>query len=192
MLDIDQMIVEARQNKTKRRISEQIDDARTASVEAALKDTLAPLLTIVAMKVSRKDRSVTALLAGRGSDKVDVELHIEIHPWTYKLTARFASETSVSTAESGLTADAAVDKLMFLIKDKLFVFGSFEQETQTDPGSNFVATRTGSEPNKSIAKAADLDRLKDFLMSKFKYNPGAYENWNKEKYSQYTTHSIVF
>jgi hypothetical protein len=71
-----------------------------------------------------------------------------------------------------------------LIKDKLFVFGSFEQETQTDPGSNFVATRTGSEPNKSIAKAADLDRLKDFLMSKFKYNPGAYENWNKEKYSQ--------
>ena len=71
-----------------------------------------------------------------------------------------------------------------LIKDKLFVFGSFEQETQTDPGSNFVATRTGSEPNKSIAKAADLDRLKDFLMSKFKYNPGAYENWNREKYSQ--------
>ncbi len=71
-----------------------------------------------------------------------------------------------------------------LIKDKLFVFGSFEQETQTDPGSNFVATRTGSEPNKSIAKAADLDRLKDFLMTKFKYNPGAYENWNKEKYSQ--------
>ena len=71
-----------------------------------------------------------------------------------------------------------------LIKNKLFVFGSFEQETQTDPGSNFVATRTGSEPNRSIAKAADLDRLKDFLKTKFKYDPGAYENWNKEKYSQ--------
>jgi len=71
-----------------------------------------------------------------------------------------------------------------IIKDKLFVFGSFEQETQTEPGSNFVATRTGSEPNKSVAKAADLDRLKDFLISKFKYNPGAYENWNREKYSQ--------
>ena len=71
-----------------------------------------------------------------------------------------------------------------LIKNKLFVFGSFEQETQTDPGSNFVATRTGTEPNRSIAKAADLDRLKDFLKTKFKYDPGAYENWNKEKYSQ--------
>ncbi len=71
-----------------------------------------------------------------------------------------------------------------LIKDKLFVFGSFEQEKQTEPGSNFVANRTGSEANKSIAKAADFDRLNDFLISKFKSNPGAYENWNKEKYSQ--------
>ena len=71
-----------------------------------------------------------------------------------------------------------------LIKNKLFVFASFEQETQTDPGSNFVATRTGSEPNKSIATAADLDRLKQFLITKYNYDPGAYENWNKEKYSQ--------
>ena len=71
-----------------------------------------------------------------------------------------------------------------LIKNKLFVFASFEQETQSDPGSNFVATRTGTEPNKSIAKAEDLDRLKSFLVSKFNYDPGAYENYNKEKFSQ--------
>ena len=71
-----------------------------------------------------------------------------------------------------------------LIKNKLFVFASFEQENQTDPGSNFVATRTGTEPNKSIATAADLDKLKDFLKSKFNYDPGAYEGYNKEKYSQ--------
>jgi len=72
-----------------------------------------------------------------------------------------------------------------LIKNKLFVFGSFEQETQTEPGSNWVATRPGSTAtNQSIPTAADLDKLKDFLMTKFKYNPGAYENWNKEKYSQ--------
>jgi hypothetical protein len=71
-----------------------------------------------------------------------------------------------------------------LIKDKLFVFASFEQETQTDPGSNFVATRTGTEPNKSIAKAEDLDRLKQFLITKYNYDPGAYENYNREKFSQ--------
>jgi len=71
-----------------------------------------------------------------------------------------------------------------IIKNKLFIFGSFEQETQTDPGSNFVATRTGTEPNRSIAKAEDLDRLKSFLLSKFNYDPGAYENYNREKFSQ--------
>jgi hypothetical protein len=71
-----------------------------------------------------------------------------------------------------------------IVKNKLFIFGSFEQETQTDPGSNFVATRTGTEPNKSIAKAEELDRLKSFLLSKFNYDPGAYENYNREKFSQ--------
>jgi hypothetical protein len=71
-----------------------------------------------------------------------------------------------------------------IIKNKLFIFGSFEQETQTDPGSNFVATRTGTEPNRSIAKAEDLDKLKAFLLSKFNYDPGAYENYNREKFSQ--------
>jgi len=71
-----------------------------------------------------------------------------------------------------------------IIKNKLFIFGSFEQETQTDPGSNFVATRTGTEPNRSIAKAEDLDRLKSFLLSKYKYDPGAYENYDREKFSQ--------
>lgn len=71
-----------------------------------------------------------------------------------------------------------------IVKNKLFVFASFEQEATTEPGSNFVATRTGTEPNRSIAKAADLDRLKSFLLSKYNYDPGAYENYNKEKYSQ--------
>ena len=71
-----------------------------------------------------------------------------------------------------------------IIKNKLFIFGSFEQEAQTDPGSNFVATRTGTEPNRSIAKAEDLDRLKQFLLTKYNYDPGAYENYDREKYSQ--------
>jgi Carboxypeptidase regulatory-like domain len=71
-----------------------------------------------------------------------------------------------------------------IIKNKLFVFGSFEQEAQTDPGSNYVAKRTGTEPNASLATAADLDRLKDFLKTKYNYDPGAYENYNKEKFSQ--------
>ncbi|MHA8049565.1 TonB-dependent receptor [Aquirufa sp. ROCK-SH2] len=72
-----------------------------------------------------------------------------------------------------------------IIKNKLFVFGSFEQEKQTQPGSTWVATRPGSTAaNQSIATAADLDRLKEFLKTKYNYDPGAYENWDKENYSQ--------
>jgi hypothetical protein len=72
-----------------------------------------------------------------------------------------------------------------IIKNKLFVFGSFEQEKQTQPGSTWVATRPGSTaPNQSLATAADLDRLSTFLKTKYNYDPGAYENWNRENYSQ--------
>jgi len=72
-----------------------------------------------------------------------------------------------------------------LVKNKLFVFASFEQELQTQPGSNYVASRPGSTAgNQSIATAAQLDQIKDLLMTKYNYNPGAYENWDKENYSQ--------
>ncbi len=73
-----------------------------------------------------------------------------------------------------------------IIKNKLFVFGSFEQENETNPGSNFVA-RTSSATqlaSESRALQADMDRLKDFLKTKFNYDPGAYQNYDKVKYSQ--------
>jgi len=71
-----------------------------------------------------------------------------------------------------------------IIKNKLFVFGSFEQENETNPGSNFVASRTGTEPNRSVVSANDMERLKKFLAEKYNYDPGAYENYDREKYSQ--------
>ena len=72
-----------------------------------------------------------------------------------------------------------------LVKNKLFVFGSFEQELQTQPGSNFIATRPGSTAaNQSIATVAQLEQIKSLLKSKFNYDPGAYEGWERENYSQ--------
>jgi hypothetical protein len=72
-----------------------------------------------------------------------------------------------------------------IIKNKLFVFGSFEQELQTQPGSNFVARRAGSTAgNQSVATVEQLESIKSLLKSKFNYDPGAYENWDKENYSQ--------
>lgn len=69
-----------------------------------------------------------------------------------------------------------------IIKNKLFVFASFEKEDRTDPGTTRVATRTGvtADPaTTSSVSAADLDKLKAFLKEKFNYDPGLYEGYDK-------------
>jgi hypothetical protein len=72
-----------------------------------------------------------------------------------------------------------------IIKNKLFVFGSFEQELQTQPGSNFIARRAGSTAsNQSVPTVEQLESIKSILKSKFNYDPGAYENWDRINYSQ--------
>lgn len=74
-----------------------------------------------------------------------------------------------------------------IVKNKLFVFGSFEQENETTPGTNFVARTSASgaqATTESRVLAADLDRLKNFLISKFNYDPGAYQNYEREKFSR--------
>jgi hypothetical protein len=68
-----------------------------------------------------------------------------------------------------------------IIKDKLFFFVNAEQEKRTDPPSgNYTATRAGvaSGPQTSQANAADLDALSRFLVERYNYNPGAYENYS--------------
>ncbi|MFD1819147.1 Carboxypeptidase regulatory-like domain-containing protein [Pseudarcicella hirudinis] len=77
-----------------------------------------------------------------------------------------------------------------IVKNKLFFFVSYEQEKRTDPGSNFVANRPGvtaapgAGSNTSAVLASDLDKLRAFLIEKYKYDPGAYENYDKLTYSQ--------
>lgn len=69
-----------------------------------------------------------------------------------------------------------------IIKNKLFIFASFEKENRKDPGSTRVATRAGvtADPaTTSSVKAEDLDKLKAFLLEKFNYNPGLYEGYDK-------------
>jgi hypothetical protein len=68
-----------------------------------------------------------------------------------------------------------------IIKNKLFVFASFEKEDRTDPGTTFKATRAGvpTDAATSAVKAEDLDKLKAFLKEKFNYDPGEYENYSR-------------
>jgi hypothetical protein len=68
-----------------------------------------------------------------------------------------------------------------IVKDKLFFFVNAEMEKRMDPPTgNYTATRAGvaSGLQTSAANAADLDALSGFLVSKYGYNPGAYENYS--------------
>ena len=72
-----------------------------------------------------------------------------------------------------------------IIKNKLFFFVSGEQERITQPATLFTAA-TPSQPggvgSVSQASTTDLDALKQFLITKYGYNPGDYQGYeNKTK-----------
>ena len=68
-----------------------------------------------------------------------------------------------------------------VIKNKLFFFGSFEDDAQTAPGTTFRATTgapgdTGSSVTRVLA--SDLDALSTFLQSNFSYTTGPYQGYD--------------
>jgi hypothetical protein len=71
-----------------------------------------------------------------------------------------------------------------ILNNKLFFFMNAEIERRDDPAHTFLAGRAGlSGANVSNVQAADLDNLKDFLMTKFNYNPGSYEGYKLNTYN---------
>jgi hypothetical protein len=66
-----------------------------------------------------------------------------------------------------------------IIKNKLFFFVNGEQERNSRPATNLIASRPGlSGTNISQASASDLDALSSFLRERYNYNTGPYENFN--------------
>src|SRR5829696_8718568 len=68
-----------------------------------------------------------------------------------------------------------------IIPNKLFFFVSGEQETTTQPATTLVANKPGQTAVPGVisqAVADTLDALKNFLVSKFGYNPGEYQGYN--------------
>jgi len=77
-----------------------------------------------------------------------------------------------------------------IIKNKLFFFVSGEQQRESSPATTFIARRgsnVGVPGSVSQAKAEDLDALRSFLQTRFGYDPGAYEGYNFETYSDKIT-----
>lgn len=75
-----------------------------------------------------------------------------------------------------------------IIKNKLFFFVNGEIERRADPATNFVAFRDesstpSSDPNVTRVAAAELDQLRQFLINTYNYDPGQYENYDLETYS---------
>jgi hypothetical protein len=80
-----------------------------------------------------------------------------------------------------------------IIRNRLFFFISGEQERQSTPATTFIASRNGSTGlNVSQARAEDLDGLRNFLITKYNYDPGVYENYNFETYSDKITARVDF
>jgi outer membrane receptor for ferrienterochelin and colicin len=80
-----------------------------------------------------------------------------------------------------------------IIKNKLFFFVNAEIERRVDPGTFLVANRPGvtaapgAGSNTASVNATDIDNLRNFLITKYGYDPGAYENYNLDTYSDKAT-----
>ncbi len=69
-----------------------------------------------------------------------------------------------------------------VVKNKLFFFGSFEDETLSLPGTTFRANQGGETVGGSTTRvlASDLDALSSFLSTNFDYETGAYQDYGFE------------
>ncbi len=75
----------------------------------------------------------------------------------------------------GFTASGAI------IKNKLFLFVNGEQESNTSPGTTWLASSATNPANGTTYSAANrdsLEKLASFLKTKYNYDPGAYEAYS--------------
>lgn len=82
-----------------------------------------------------------------------------------------------------------------IIKNKLFFFISGEQERISQPATTLVANKPGQTAVPGItsqAVADTLNTLKEFLMSKYGYDPGVYENYSYRTNSDKLTVRLDF
>jgi hypothetical protein len=78
-----------------------------------------------------------------------------------------------------------------IIKNKLFFFVSGEEERISQPATTFVATGTGATGGTvSQADAGTLNSISQALQTKYGYNPGPYQGYNYDTYSNKATVKI--
>src|SRR5438552_2130421 len=67
-----------------------------------------------------------------------------------------------------------------IIRNRLFFFGSFENDGQTQPGTTFLANDGTQTPGGNVTRvlASDLDALSSYLKTNFNYTTGPYQGYN--------------
>jgi hypothetical protein len=107
----------------------------------------------------------------------------------FKGTVYLYKRTAGLVGLHALTADVAKPTVNYtqrgislggpIIKNKLFLFVSGEQERISDPATSFTALRTGQVSGGSVSQATydQLNDLKDYLQTTYKYNAGDFENY---------------
>ncbi len=68
-----------------------------------------------------------------------------------------------------------------IIENKLFFFLNYERETNVSPMSNYRAAQPGEAATGAVTRvqASTLDSLRQFLINKYQYDPGIYDNVNQ-------------
>ena len=103
----------------------------------------------------------------------------------YNVNAVKAVKTPIDYNQFGFSVGGPI------LKNKVFFFGSYEQEKIALPGSpTWRAAKPGESSNGSSisqARATDLDTLRTFLIDKFSYDPGSYDNYNYRTESKKAT-----
>jgi hypothetical protein len=69
-----------------------------------------------------------------------------------------------------------------ILRNKLFLFGNYEDEKDVRPGTTFVANRGGQLAAGNITRVlqSDLDTLSSFLSNRFNYTTGPFEEYDDE------------
>lgn len=104
----------------------------------------------------------------------------------------FAGDTIAGlTAADGLKINKANNQYQVLqfggrlsgpiIENKLFFFLNFERESNVSPMTNFRAAQPGEAAVGAVTRvqASTLDSLRQFLITKYQYDPGIYDNVNQ-------------
>jgi hypothetical protein len=125
---------------------------------------------------------------------------------------RFRSQDWVGTEANGLAVNPGTFKFRNtgvsgagpIVPNKLFVFGNYEDESDTRPISTFRANAGGETASGSVTRvlASDLNQLSSFLGSNFDYETGPFENIDdatparrfllRTDYNLNTTHKVSF